>query len=80
MHDLNIQKNVHIDKLDIVVNKYNDTYHGPINMKPVDAKASIYTEMIKKVLNLKLTIMLEYQNIKMFLEKAMFQIGLKRLL
>ena len=33
-----------------------------------------------KILNLKLVILLEYQNIKTFLQKAMFQIGLKKLL
>ena len=33
-----------------------------------------------KILNLKLVILLEYQNIKTFLQKAMFQIGLKKFL
>ena len=33
-----ISKNVHIDKLDDVVNEYNNTYHGTIKMKPVDVK------------------------------------------
>ena len=33
-----------------------------------------------KTLNLKLLILLEYQNIKTFLQKAMFQIGLKKFL
>ena len=31
-----ISKNVYIDKLDNVVNKYNYTYHNTIKMKPVD--------------------------------------------
>ena len=31
-----------------------------------------------KILNLKLVILLEYQNIKTFLQKAMFQISLKK--
>ena len=30
-----------------------------------------------KILNLELVILLEYQNIKTFLQKAMFEIGLK---
>ena len=30
-----------------------------------------------KILNLKLVILLEYQNIKTFLQKPMFEIGLK---
>ena len=33
-----------------------------------------------KMLNLKLAIMLEYQNIKTYLQKIMFQIGLKKFL
>ena len=53
-------------------------------MKPVDVKPSIYInfeiEILMKVLNLKLMIMLEYQNMKMFLQKAMFQIGQKKYL
>ena len=31
-----ISKNVCIDKLDDIVNKYNNTYHKIIKMKPVD--------------------------------------------
>ena len=31
-----ILKNVCIDELDGVVNKYNNTYHNSIKMKPVD--------------------------------------------
>ena len=31
-------KNVLVDKLDDIVNKYNNTYHSTINMKPVDLK------------------------------------------
>ena len=53
-------------------------------MKPVDEnKARILTlkkKIIRKVLNLKLVIMLEYQNIKIFFQKAMFQIVLKKFL
>ena len=33
-----------------------------------------------KILNLELVILLEYQNIKTFLQKAMFEIGLKTFL
>ena len=31
-----ISKNVYIDKLDNIVNKYNNTYHNRIKMKSVD--------------------------------------------
>ena len=33
-----VLKNVYIDKLDDIVNKYNNIYHGTIKMKPVDVK------------------------------------------
>ena len=35
-----ISKNAYIDKLDDIVNKYNNTYHRTIKMKPVDVKPS----------------------------------------
>ena len=58
-----ISKNAYINKLDDIVNKYNNTYHRPIKIKPVDVKSSIIItlikKMIRKVLNLKLMIMLE---------------------
>ena len=31
-------KNVYIDKLDDIVNEYNNTYHRIIKMKPIRAK------------------------------------------
>ena len=37
-HMMSIFKNVYIDKLDDMVNTYNDTYHRLIEMKPVDVK------------------------------------------
>ena len=33
-----ISENVYIDKLDDIVNKYRNTYHRPIKMKPVHIK------------------------------------------
>ena len=75
---------MYIDKLDDLVIKYNNTYQRTIKMKPVDVnQACILTsveKIVKKPLNLKLMIMLEYQNKKIFLEKAMFYIDLKKLL
>ena len=40
-------KNVYIDKLDNIVNKYNNTYHSKIKMKPVDVKSSTYIDSSK---------------------------------
>ena len=36
-----ISKNVSIDKLDNIVNKYNNAYHSTSKMKPVDVKSNI---------------------------------------
>ena len=41
-HMTSIAKNVHFDKLDDIVNKYNNTYHSAIKMKPVDVKSTPY--------------------------------------
>ena len=53
-------------------------------MKPIDVNPSMYIyfnkKIIGKVLNLKLAIMQEYENIKSFLQKAMFEIGMKKFL
>ena len=72
-----ISKNVYIYKLGNTVNKYN-IYHTTIKMKPVDVKPSTYIESSKGVNyqdpESKLVILLEYQNIKTFLQKAMFQV------
>ena len=71
-----LSKNVYIDKLDGILNKYNNTYHSAIKMKPVDVKVSTYIDpsivkkLMVKILNLKLVILLEYQNIKAFLQKV----------
>ena len=76
-----VSKNVYIDKLDDIVNKYNNTVQSTIKMTPTDVKSSAYIDFNKavnnKVQNLKLVILLEYRNKKTFLQKAMFQIGLK---
>ena len=39
-----ISKNVYINKLDDIVNKYNNTYHRTIKMKPVDNKDNTYVD------------------------------------
>ena len=67
-----MSKDVYIDKLDII-NKYNNTNHSIIKMKPVDVTS---ITMIK-ILNLKLLMLLKYKNIKTFLQKTMLQIDKK---
>ena len=44
-----ISKNVYIDKLDDIVNKYNNAYHSTIKMKPVDIKSCTYTDSSKEI-------------------------------
>ena len=42
-------KNMYIDKLDDIVNEYNNTYHRTIKMKPVDVKDNAYIDFGKEV-------------------------------
>ena len=44
-----ISKNVYIDKLDDIVNEYNNTYHRTIKMKPIDVKDNTYIDFKKEV-------------------------------
>ena len=46
-----IWKNVYIDKLDDIVNKYNITYHRTIKMKPNDVKSRTYIDSSKEIDN-----------------------------
>ena len=48
-YQTSISKNVYIDKLDDIVNKYNNTYHSTIKMKPVDVKSSTYIDSSKEI-------------------------------
>ena len=42
-----ISKNVYIDKLDDIVNEYNNTYHRTIKIKPVDVKDNTYIDSME---------------------------------
>ena len=46
-----ISKNVYIDKLDDIVDKYNNTYHTTIKMKPIDVKDNTYINANKEINN-----------------------------
>ena len=69
-----ISKNMYIDKLDDIVDEYNNTYHTTNKMKPIDVKDNTYLnaekKLIIKILTLKSVIMGEYQNTKTFLLKG----------
>ena len=44
-----ISKNAYLDKLDDIVNKYKNTYHSTIKMKPTDVKSKTYIDSIKEI-------------------------------
>ena len=44
-------KNVYIDKLDDIVDEYNNTYHTTIKMKPGDVKDNTYINADKEINN-----------------------------
>ena len=48
-HMTSISKNVHIDKLDDIVNEHHNTYHTKIKMKPIDVKDNTYINTDKEV-------------------------------
>ena len=60
-HVTSISKNMHIDKLDDTVNKYNYIYNRTIKMKSVNTKSSKYidfnVEKMKEILILELVVM-----------------------
>ena len=43
-----ISENLYIDKLDDIVNEYNNTYHKTTKMNPIDVKDNTYIDSIKK--------------------------------
>ena len=48
-HMTSISKNVYIDKLDDVVNEYNNTKHRTTKMKPTDVKDNTYIDFGKEI-------------------------------
>ena len=79
-----VRKNVYFDVLDDIVDKYNNTVHRSIKMKPTDVTSDSYAEyneyVNEKSLNSKLLIMLEFQNTKTLLQKDRLKIGQKKFL
>ena len=43
-----VSRNVYIDKLDDILNKCNNTYHGTIKMYPADVTSNTYFDFNKK--------------------------------
>ena len=77
-------KNVYIDKLDETVNKYNNTYHSTIKVKPVDVKDNAYIDFGKKSNNkdpkFQVGDHVKISKPKNILVTEILQIGLKKLL
>ena len=48
-HITAVSQNVYIDKLDDIVNEYNNTYHRTIKVKLIDVKNNTYIDSIKEV-------------------------------
>ena len=46
-----VSKNVYINKLDDIVDEYNNTHHRSIKMKPLDIKDNTYINFEKEVNN-----------------------------
>ena len=47
---MTISKNVYTNKLDDIVNKYNNTYHSTIKMEPVDVNQTHILILVKKLI------------------------------
>ena len=79
-----ISKNVFTDKLDDIVNEYNNTYHRIIRMKPVDVKDNTCINFEKEVNNkdpkIKVGDYVRISKYKIFLLKDKCQTGLKKFL
>ena len=43
-----LSKNMYLDKLDDIMNEYNNTYHRTTKMKAVDVRPSIYIDFNKE--------------------------------
>ena len=56
-----ISKNVYFDVLDDIVNKYNNTVHRTIKMKPVDVKDNKYVDSMELQ---RKRLMIKIQNLK----------------
>ena len=71
---VSVSKNGYIDKLDDIVNKYNNTHYRTIKMKPVDVKSNTYIDSSKEI-NDK-----DPKFKKIFLKKVTLQIDQKKFL
>ena len=75
---------MYTDKLDDMVNKYNNTYHSTIKMKPVDVKFNTHIDPSKETNNkypkFKVADIVRISKYKHFFTKVYVQIDLKKFL
>ena len=78
-----LSKNVYIDKSDDIVNEYNNIHHVTIKMKPI-VKSNLYiafgVENDDKGPKFNVSGHVRISKYKIFLQKAMLQIGFKKFL
>ena len=82
-HMTAISKNVYFDVLDNVVDKYNNTYHRTIKMKPINVKSDFFFAEYNKESNekdpkFKIGDHVMISKYKIFLLKVILQIGVKK--
>ena len=79
-----ISKNVYIDKLDDIVDEYNNIYHTTIKMKPIGVKDNTYINTDKETNDkdpkFKVGDRVRISKYKNIFAKATLQIGLKKYL
>ena len=76
---ISVSKKVKIDKLDDIVNEYNNTYHRTTKMMlKIMHILTLIEKLMIKTQNLKLVMMQELQNTKIFLLKDTLEAGLKK--
>ena len=73
---------MYIDKLDDIVNEYNNTYRNTIKMKLVDVKSNLYIDSSQEINNKdpKFKVRDNVRILKTFLQKVTLQIGLNKFL
>ena len=72
-HMTAVSKNVYTDKLDDIVNEYNNTYYRTIKMKPIEVKDNRSIDSVKEVND-------EDSKFKVGHHVRILQIGLKKFL
>ena len=83
-HMTAISKSVYFDVLDDIVDKYNNTYHKTIKIKPINVKSDSFAEYNEdsneKDPKFKEMIMPVFQSIRIFLLKDMLRTGVRKFL